>query len=570
MRPILLIPVLLLNSILSPLDTIATAGPSPLPSFFEVCRNPHTYPREAESLLPIRLAVPGAPRTCEGLAARIEQEDSLDLEGRGIRNLTILASFPHLKRLNLSGHQSTDYSPLSHLTQLVELNLDWGEPRPLFDPTSAEYPEVQGGFAPLATLTQLKSLSLNQNGVRDLSPLKDIKSLESLNLAANRLTASDLKPLEELSHLHRLELSRNFLSESRALIFPQSLEFFGASESGLTDLGILNSLPTAIETLHLHRNQLTDLRQVSRFKNLKTLSVFGNQVTDLNPLQELQELVVLNASGNRIFDVSALSSLTSLQSLNLSENPIRDISPLRTLEKLRKFRADRCRLRSLTPLSGLSLLEELYLNENAITQTDALSSLQALQILGLARNRIQDIHPLAQLANLRKLSVADNQLTILPEDLSSWKSLQELYVAGNQLGSADSITPLQSVTHLDLSRNQIRQIPELTALTQLQYLFLRANQITDASPLNQGASLVWIEIAQNQIQDLSSILSFFETPIAGFDISGNPIEDYQPLIDALPENVFLSQLTLSRGSMTEEQIQTLREKFGPTGLTLLP
>ena len=61
---------------------------------------------------------------------------------------------------------------------------------------------------------------------------------------------------------------------------------------------------------------------------LESLGLDGNQITDLSPLSELISLIFLSLDNNRITDLSALSGLTRLQRLGLRFNQIVDIGPL--------------------------------------------------------------------------------------------------------------------------------------------------------------------------------------------------------------------------------------------------
>ena len=60
-------------------------------------------------------------------------------------------------------------------------------------------------------LTSLTRLELAENGISDISPLKDLTSLTRLNLAKNAI--SDISALKQLTSLTRLELAENGISD---------------------------------------------------------------------------------------------------------------------------------------------------------------------------------------------------------------------------------------------------------------------------------------------------------------------------------------------------------------------
>jgi Leucine Rich repeats (2 copies) len=133
----------------------------------------------------------------------------------------------------------------------------------------------------LAGVTSLQSIvlrwsAIRPNGLRDLSSLAGLTSLQSLDLSGCRWL-SDLSPLTSLTSLQSLDLS---------------------GCRWLSDLSPLTSL-TSLQSLSLRR--------------------CGHLSVNLSPLTGLTSLQSLNLSGCELSDLSPLAGLTSLQSLNLSE-----------------------------------------------------------------------------------------------------------------------------------------------------------------------------------------------------------------------------------------------------------
>ena len=140
-------------------------------------------------------------------------------------------------------------------------------------------------LAGLGTFKNAKSLSLTNDGLRDLNELSGLDQLESLDLSGNPIVY------------------------------------------GLTQLGQKDKL----KTLKVDGNQhqfIDSLSAVSSFKNLTTLSLQNQKLTDLSALSGLEKLTSLNLKNNKISDVTPLGNLTALTQLNLDENNIKDITPL--------------------------------------------------------------------------------------------------------------------------------------------------------------------------------------------------------------------------------------------------
>ncbi|OFZ52020.1 MAG: hypothetical protein A2381_05795 [Bdellovibrionales bacterium RIFOXYB1_FULL_37_110] len=110
---------------------------------------------------------------------------SLNLEGTSVVNLMPLTVFTNLKTLNLNFNLIKDITPLENLHQLTNLDL-------------SENMDLEN-LLPLASLTQMEMLNLNDNNISDLTPLKDMVNLVSLSFLRN--TVEDISPLKSLFSL---------------------------------------------------------------------------------------------------------------------------------------------------------------------------------------------------------------------------------------------------------------------------------------------------------------------------------------------------------------------------------
>lgn len=167
------------------------------------------------------------------------------------------------------------------------------------------------GITNLAGLEKCRSLALldlEGNEIADASPIKDLKFLQSLNLAGNKL--KEVAALEGLTKLQYLELSRNEIA----------------------DIGPLAKL-TAMRSLYLAQNQIKDVKAVEGMEKLWSLYLDGNQVTDLAPLAKLKWLSSLGLAGNGVTDIGPLTGLTEWKYLFLQNNKLADLGPLVEMAK---------------------------------------------------------------------------------------------------------------------------------------------------------------------------------------------------------------------------------------------
>ena len=215
----------------------------------------------------------------------------LDINEKGISNITGLEYASNVTDIRLYGSQISDITPLQNLTSLTGLYLSDNQ---------------ISDITPLQNLTSLTSLGLIDNQISDITPLQNLTSLTRLGLSNNQI--SDITPLQNLTSLTGLDLSFNQIS----------------------DITLLQNL-TSLTSLALSRNQISDITPLQNLTSLTDLYLSGNQISDITPLQNLTSLTDLYLSNNQISDITPLQNLTSLTRLGLSNNQISDISSLAQL-----------------------------------------------------------------------------------------------------------------------------------------------------------------------------------------------------------------------------------------------
>jgi hypothetical protein len=169
--------------------------------------------------------------------------------------------------------------------------------------------------------------------LKDLSPLADLTALQILDL--DNTPVNDLAPLANLRALRRLDLD-------------------GAR---VTDLAPLANL-AALERLDLDRTLVSDLTPLANLTALKMLWLNGTQVTDLTPLSNLKALEWLDLRNTRVTNLEPLAGLTDLRSLWLDGTPVSDLAPLAKLENLDTIvvESDARRTRLVKTLQGSNLI----------------------------------------------------------------------------------------------------------------------------------------------------------------------------------------------------------------------
>jgi len=83
---------------------------------------------------------------------------------------------------------------------------------------------------------------------------------------------------------------------------------------------------------------------------LQSLYLDGNQISDLTPLAGLKSLQMLSVKNNRVTDLTPLTSLPAWRALYLDQNQVSDLAPLVTM-----VQPDRQPIKGVTPFWILSL-----------------------------------------------------------------------------------------------------------------------------------------------------------------------------------------------------------------------
>lgn len=247
--------------------------------------------------------------TCERELLKLEELTIQSIAGintKGVENIEPLASLINLRSLSLSGNDIKDIRALSNLTSLTHLDL-----------ANNQISDI----SPLASLTKLEGLGLSKNKISDLRPLSSLKSIKELGIDSNLV--DDLRPISDLANLEGLSLYSNKVTDLSPLSGLVNLRMLFLDGLDLNDQSLMSlEALTELAWLSLSANHIKQLNSLSSLSNLKILNLSSNSITEVTPISSLVELRSLDLSKNDITDVSALSVLTQLTKLRLHSNPV--------------------------------------------------------------------------------------------------------------------------------------------------------------------------------------------------------------------------------------------------------
>jgi Leucine-rich repeat (LRR) protein len=174
---------------------------------------------------------------------------------------------------------------------------------------------------------------------------EDLTIIQFLNLAKNKIRIID-QDLSCLGNLRVLNLNDNEVSEVVRLGSLPELEELLLERNKLekADQIAQMDLP-ALEKLNLAYNNLKEVANLDRFKNLSVLDLQHNALQSIVGVENLEKLQELKVEFNNLTDIPFLNKLKSLQSVTTEGNNLKD-----SLANEVKAIQDKYNINSLNPI----------------------------------------------------------------------------------------------------------------------------------------------------------------------------------------------------------------------------
>ncbi|MBN1362030.1 MAG: leucine-rich repeat domain-containing protein [Sedimentisphaerales bacterium] len=217
----------------------------------------------------------------------------------------------------------------------------------------------------------LTSVRAASHGLFSLTGLEYAANLSELDVPFNDI--SDLSPLAGLTELDSIVINNNQIGDVSALSGLTKLTHLDVHDNQISSISALSGL-TNLQTLVIRLNPISDLGPMSEMSDLRDLDVHLAEVSDVSPLSGLTNLERLVLQFNQISDVSPLAGLTELRELNLRYNEISDVSPLAGLSNLQNLDLSSNQLSDIAPLAEMAGLQQLNLEGNLDLNQDAYRS----------------------------------------------------------------------------------------------------------------------------------------------------------------------------------------------------
>jgi Leucine-rich repeat (LRR) protein len=262
-------------------------------------------------------------------------------------------------------------------------------------------------------------------------------------------------------------------------------------------------LNEALNVFELNINffNISDLKGIENFTNLKVLQCAGNLLKTLNT-SGLNNLKALYCSNNQILNLNVFAS-ENLEVLQCHSNPLTDLN-VSGLKKLITLDCVYSNLINLN-LSGLSNLETLNCNNNQLINLNATGAVN-LKYLKCDYNKLDNIN-VSECINLETLICDNNKIASL--NLDGLEKMGTLICSDNQLTNI-SVIGLTNLYYLKCINNKLKRL-DLTPLKGLIYLYC-SNNVLESLDLTGVSKLLYLHCENNQLTnlDLSSVTYMYD------------------------------------------------------------
>lgn len=282
----------------------------------------------------------------------------------------------------------------------------------LWSITTLQLPNTVQDLADLSKFTGLRSLTLQGVSGLDFTVLSQLPSLEQLDLSSCTISSNSLQAIGSLAELKRLVLNSCALMDIAPLASLTKLTELDLSNNSISDIGVI-SLMLELESVKLANNPITSIAGLTTCQKLQALDISSCKVASLGSLSGKTELTALIAGNNLISDLSDLADCRSLSVLEVPFNRIMDLSVLPQLSALTVFIGNNNNNISYIPDfdEAASQLQTFNVDYNAVDDLSGLEGIQSLNYVYADYNKVKDLMPLKGCINLIQVNVWDNPVT---------------------------------------------------------------------------------------------------------------------------------------------------------------
>lgn len=275
-----------------------------------------------------------------------------------------------------------------------------------------------------------------------------------------------------------------------------------------------------VARLNISWTDLSDLKEISNFKDIMFLKLNSNKLINLSGISNLKNLKVFDVSGQKtLVDIGDLRDLPNLVLYDGDADGVERTDGLRNLPRLEEFLCSTCKLNDLKPIGKLISLKRLTLG-TTVKSLSPLSSLKNLEEIDVVGKNLVDISAVNGMTSIKSIIVHDSLVEYI--DLSkNLKNLEYFRIVDSKLKQLPDFSKFKNMNKISIVRSDITSVEGINNLDKLTDLSLIENKkLTSVSSIKNLPMLVELEIERTPITTLSN--SIFPN-LKVLDISGTNI-----------------------------------------------
>ena len=179
-----------------------------------------------------------------------------------------------------------------------------------------------------------RNATATQSEVPNALELQRILDLREIEITPEFPIIS-IEPLTSLTWLERLTINNQGVSDLTPLANKEFLLELNAQNNPIASLDPIES-STLLELLNIENTQIKDLGPLSKMNNLVTINASGTPVKSLKPLSNLQKLENLFVNNTNVRSISPVENIPALKQLKVYNTKVKK----RAVESLQQKRLD--------------------------------------------------------------------------------------------------------------------------------------------------------------------------------------------------------------------------------------
>ncbi|MBR2240190.1 MAG: leucine-rich repeat domain-containing protein [Clostridia bacterium] len=470
----------------------------------------------------------------------VEGLEAIDLQGKGITNLTGLSSFTNLKILNLAHNKITDLTKLSSLTNLERLDLTNNQVTDLngiekltkLKHLNLNHNKNVAKHQQIEKLTNLKVLWMNDCGLRYFTAnLSGLTQLEEIYLDDNVIVGDGIMTLATGKNLKKIYIKNNQITTVASLQYLDKVEEFYVDNNQISNIGSTTNtkITSAKNNISLITTKNGEINLPTLIKSVKDANSVLYTDKDLVLTNcKIEDDKILITGDNTEASVKIVGGKADGSVVNITN----DAAVLTFKDKVLAQRVNRQLANSR--LEEKDGVYNIFAFKSVVDKTKYLN----LSTPNDETEKIEDIAGLEQFKNLNSVNLSNNSVKWMSDTLGKMNSLETLELRECGLKELSELRTAKTLKQLDVSHNEIQDITYLSNLENLEYLLLNDNRIeNNLGALNRLSNLRVLDISNNNVTSLEQISSLkLETLYANY----NKISDISVIDRSEMQNLSLN------------------------------